>query len=342
MAHSMPLVELPSEPDADSTVERSDADAITARIGRREQFPHAAFSDESIAKACAFVPRRTDCFILTAPKTGTSWLQQICHQLRQGSEAGEMDFEDVYQVVPWAQMAGDLDQSLDAEQERNPRLFKSHQRLSSINRGGRYICTVREPASTMYSWFTFVKAMEIPAAASYATISEFVFCEEFVSHGMRFGASLWDYYAEFHACRLQPNVLVLVFEDLIKDLPGHLPLIASHLGLECTPEIMEAVVGSSVKSFMQKHTSKFDASWAYEKMKELNRLPPEKLDCNRPATRVTNRSTERIADLELNPEATAFLRRMWEERAAPATGCDNYGAMAAEVREELTARRAAL
>ena len=43
--------------------------------------------------------------------------------------------QDIYQVVPWDQLAFDLGQDLDAEQVAFPRLFKSHLRLSSINRG---------------------------------------------------------------------------------------------------------------------------------------------------------------------------------------------------------------
>ena len=31
---------------------------------------------------------------------------------------------------------------------------------------------------------------------------------------MKFGGTLWEYYAEFIACVEEPNVLVLVFEDM--------------------------------------------------------------------------------------------------------------------------------
>ena len=33
---------------------------------------------------------------------------------------------------------------------------------------------------------------------------------------MRFGATLWDYFAEFHACREDPDCLVLCYEDLVR------------------------------------------------------------------------------------------------------------------------------
>ena len=180
------------------------------------------------------------------------------------------------------------------------------------------------------------------AAAAYRTVSEFVFCDEFVSHGMRFGATLWEYYAEFFACRSHPDVLVLVFEDLIRDLPGHLPLLAAHMGVPCDSALVEAVTRVSSKQFMKDHASKFDASWAYERMKALGRLPKEKLDCNRPAARVTARSVGMLSDLEMNAEAAALMRRRWDEGVAPRTGCASYVELAAAIRLECEERKAAL
>jgi hypothetical protein len=37
-------------------------------------------------------------------KEGTIWVQQICHQLRTG---GDMEFEEISQVVPWIELARD-------------------------------------------------------------------------------------------------------------------------------------------------------------------------------------------------------------------------------------------
>ena len=193
----------------------------------------------------------------------------------------------------------------------------------------------------MKSWFEFTQAMEIPAAAGYGSVSEFVFCDEFVSHGMRFGATLWEYYAEFFACRSHPDVLVLVFEDLIRDLPGHLPLIAAHMGVPCGPEVMEQVTRVSSKSFMQEHQSKFDASWAYERMKSLGKLPKEKLDCNKPATRVTARSAHKKSGLQLNARASAFMERKWAEEVASCTGCTTYKQLADSIRDECRHRKEA-
>jgi len=67
-----------------------------------------------------------------------------------------MDFEDIYQPMPWQIMAYDLGIDINAEQPsyKNvsnshfffPRVYKSHQRLSACPSGARYIVAVRDPA----------------------------------------------------------------------------------------------------------------------------------------------------------------------------------------------------
>ncbi len=46
--------------------------------------------------------------MVTSPKCGTTWVQQIVHQLRS---RGSMDFEEISIPVPWIEMAHDLGQA---------------------------------------------------------------------------------------------------------------------------------------------------------------------------------------------------------------------------------------
>ena len=278
------------------------AGGITARVGRRAQFPHSAFSDRAVQQASIFATRPTDVFITTAPKTGTTWLQQILHQLRAatlcdvGRAEGHMDFDDVYQVVPWAQMSDDLGVNLDAEQwaprratwgsaATVPRFFKSHQRISAINRGAKVLCVVRSPAATLFSWYNFLCAMKVPQVLAYPSVNEFVHDSEYCVDGMRFGASLWEYFSEFFLCATLPNVLCLVYEDLHADLTAHLPMLATFAGLPaCGADVCAAVAERCSKAFMAVHSSKFDGSWAYAQLEAEGRT--RELESSRPAARV--------------------------------------------------------
>ena len=50
-------------------------------------------------------PTVGDVLVVTSPKCGTTWVQQIVHQLRS---RGSMDFEEISVPVPWIEMAHDL------------------------------------------------------------------------------------------------------------------------------------------------------------------------------------------------------------------------------------------
>ena len=75
--------------------------------------PH--ISPESKLTGETYQLRPTDVVVLSFPKTGTTWLQNCCEQLRTG--AGGYDFEDITVRHPWIEFAYDLGQDLDDERE---------------------------------------------------------------------------------------------------------------------------------------------------------------------------------------------------------------------------------
>ena len=48
-----------------------------------------------------FIARPSDVLITTPPKAGTTWMQQILHQLRTG---GDTTFASIDDVVPWLEI----------------------------------------------------------------------------------------------------------------------------------------------------------------------------------------------------------------------------------------------
>jgi hypothetical protein len=66
----------------------------------------------------SFKPRPDDVFVVTSSKCGTTWMQQILHQLRSG---GDMSFDEIDDVVPFIEMAYDTEINLEAEQHYQPR-----------------------------------------------------------------------------------------------------------------------------------------------------------------------------------------------------------------------------
>ena len=132
---------------------------------------------EGMLAGLSFQPRPTDVFIATFAKSGTTLLQQIVHGLRTG---GDMDFEDISEVVPWIEMAVDTGIDATAAQRAEPRAFKTHLDWGALPKGGRAIWVVRDPESVAGSlnpavlgskssrWTSFCPAM---AGITIGTIS---------------------------------------------------------------------------------------------------------------------------------------------------------------------------
>lgn len=100
------------------------------------------FSDEAREQGLQFNPLPTDVIISTASKSGTTWMQQICHGLRSG---GDMSFEEICCVIPCLEMAGLSGYTdLQKPQPYEPRMYKTHLWYNSCPKGaGKYIIVVR-------------------------------------------------------------------------------------------------------------------------------------------------------------------------------------------------------
>merc|ERR1719277_20495 len=103
-------------------------------------------TEELVAAAESFEAQQGDVMIVTYPKTGTTWCQQLCHQLRTG---GHTDFEEISEerIVPWLEVSPSVGIDASLPQVASPRCFKTHQMLSALTflegAGSRYICVVR-------------------------------------------------------------------------------------------------------------------------------------------------------------------------------------------------------
>ena len=146
---------------------RSLSKTLFSVLGEREKYvPFYAVSESSTRAAEMFVPRPDDVIVCTYSKTGTTLVQQICQQLRSAdgiSDEEAMNFEEITEEIPWIDFAYDVGVDLKKDQRLSPRIFKSHQPLSSINRGCKYISTLRRPADTARSYYYFYLAKDHPS-----------------------------------------------------------------------------------------------------------------------------------------------------------------------------------
>ncbi len=94
-----------------STDESAGVQLVRERLSR-------IVTEQGRSYALNFKPRPDDVIVVTPAKCGTTWMQQILHQLRSG---GDMSFDDIYDVVPFIEFAYDIGLDLDAEHSYQPR-----------------------------------------------------------------------------------------------------------------------------------------------------------------------------------------------------------------------------
>jgi len=163
------------------------------------------------SRAIPFEPRPDDIIIAGHAKSGTTWMQQILHQLRT---KGDENFKEIYEIVPYLpeyNMKTNMDPV--ADQVANPRVFKSHALFETIpNLEGKtkFVVTIRDPYDTEFSLtkflFRFWRADEDVGSDDYLTIAKNPIVPDFASF-------ITSWYPQRH----NPNVLLIPYEDLKHD-----------------------------------------------------------------------------------------------------------------------------
>jgi hypothetical protein len=201
-----------------------------------------------------FIPRPDDVFIVTYPRSGTTWMQMILYQL---TSDGNMDFPHIYEYCPWFERSSRS--ALGFEARLSPRLFKSHLTYRKIPKGPcKYIYIARDGKDVAVSYYHLYRDY----SGFEGTFSEFF--DRYLRGKVEFG-SWFEHVRGWWRHRNDPNVLFLRYEDLLDDLEGGIRKIIAFCGFEIAPERMPTILGRCRLTFMKKHESQFDpvtgAAW---------------------------------------------------------------------------------
>lgn len=206
-----------------------------------------------------FSAKPSDVLITTAPKAGTTWMQQILHQLRSG---GDERFHNIDDVVPWLERVREgvtWQQRLEYfEQLPAPRLFKTHCTFEQTPGFGtaKVIMTSRDPRDCCVSFYHHMMNMTDNALA-YVGVTRPQSFAEFFETWMDFGAwyrnvkSWWPYHS--HA-----RVLWLRYEDMVQDFENQLKTIIAFLQWTLTDEQLVKVNEYCSFNWMKAHNEKFE------------------------------------------------------------------------------------
>ncbi len=194
-----------------------------------------------------FVPRPDDIFIVTYPRSGTTWMQMILYQL---TTDGSMDIPHIAEYCPWFERS--LRSGRAFETRPSPRLFKSHLPYQKIPKGpGKYIYVAREGKDVAVSYYHLYRMYQ-----GYAgTFAEFF--EQFMSGKVQSG-SWFRHVRGWWEHGRDPNVLFLTYEELTRDLESCIRKVSDFCGLYVPSERLPGIVARCSFNFMKKHEAQFD------------------------------------------------------------------------------------
>ncbi|KAL4219453.1 hypothetical protein ACF0H5_022032 [Mactra antiquata] len=180
-----------------------------------------------------FKYRHRDVLICSYPKTGTHWVFNLVNSLMSPGPV-----ED--KLIPSPELL-DLHPLEKIEQLSSPRVIVSHLKpirlpQEHLKNGGKIILVARNPRDTIVSHMYHTQRMEI---FNYSKLSWNCFFDNWIDGKIPTG-SYFDYYNSWQSAIEEPNcqlnVLIVKYENLIKDGVSEMIKIQNFLGTNNTEE----------------------------------------------------------------------------------------------------------
>jgi hypothetical protein len=210
-----------------------------------------------------YEPTANDVFVATFAKSGTNWMMQIAHQI---AFRGASDYEHIHDVISWPDFGGGRrrisvslsDTRVQAASPTHLRVIKTHLAARHVpwSDAARYLVVVRDPKEILVSSYHFAAGAAGPLMPKLEVWFELFLTPEFP---LSFGSTWAEHTAGYWALRDKPNVLVLLFRDMKRDLPSAVRQVADVMGVRLTSDEMSAVIEKSTFSYMSRIEHKFTA-----------------------------------------------------------------------------------
>ncbi len=198
--------------------------------------------------------RPSDVFISSYPRSGTTLTQWILYSLTHDEQP---DPPHLTRVSPWFERSlaiGELN-AADLNDLPSPRIFKSHLPRRWLPDGARYIYVERDAADVLVSYFHFYQAY----LGFEGTLDEFY--REFMRGRVQYG-SWFDHVAGWREHASDPDVLILRYEELLRDRRSCIERMVDFLGWERNEEVIQRAVIKSGFEEMKRRESIFDHATA--------------------------------------------------------------------------------
>jgi len=210
-----------------------------------------------------YVPGPQDVFVMTYAKSGTNWMMQIAHQLIYH---GKGEYDHLHEIVPWPdttimplfmkKYAIPLEEATHWKQSpEQKRVIKTHYNwdLLPYSKDARYIAVIRDPKDVFVSNYVFVR--DGVYGRGMPTVDTWF--ELYLSPHFPLGGSWAVNAAGYWAERDRPNVLVVSFKSMKRDLRGTILKVAAFLNIRAADALVDEVCRLSSFDYMKKNDHKY-------------------------------------------------------------------------------------
>jgi aryl sulfotransferase len=211
--------------------------------------------------------RPDDVIVATPPKSGTTWLQTIIALLLSGDPKVE---PELAVKMPWVDIRmREIDEvAARIEAMTARRCLKSHTPLDGLPLGdtAQYFCVFRHPLDAHFSYRAHMRNIAMPWFGGWfpeddpdgVTFRRFLDGgpEGFDGDAMAL-AHILRHYEAARAQAGRPNVTLLHYADMRRDLPGTFALVAETLGIAHPPHVMEALIAVAGFEHMKANASRY-------------------------------------------------------------------------------------
>lgn len=227
--------------------------------GRGGQIPFPPFISQQEMNIIAneFIVQDNDIFVVTYPRSGTTWMEQVIHLLLNNGEQGNKVLGD---AVPWVETLPNRPQGFKQflKEMTERRFFTSHLTYSLMpgvqDSNAKYVYVARNPKDVAVSTYYHDQSKH-----NYEGSWEEHF-NLFLQGKVLFGSYFDHVLPWWEASQKSNNILFIKYEDMKKDLREIIRKLADFLGTKVDQKLFDIIIEKSSFKTMASH-KKTNLNW---------------------------------------------------------------------------------